>query len=397
MPQSLHRWTDCLRERPFTCPSTPSPHIVGVLKGEGIGPEVIDCALHVLAALEAGTGVKFETRAGGVIGRESEGRGGRILPEPVVEFCRGIFDAGGAVLNGPGGGRYVYELRRTFDLFCKLSPLEVAPELAGAGRLKPEHVRGVNILMVRENAAGVYQGTWKESGTNGDRVAEHRFSYREHDVSRILRTASRLAAGRRGHLTVVYKESGVPSISELWRECALRISHQAGVRCSLLDIDHMAYRLIQHPGEFDVVAAPNLFGDVLSDLGGVLLGSRGLSFAGSFAENGAAVYSTNHGAAYDLAGTDRANPIAQILSMAMMLRETFGLAREARLIEEAIRDVWRQGYRTADLHEPDCEIVGTQRMAAAVADAVLRRSRTTATEAVNQDAHPIAAVQSIAV
>jgi 3-isopropylmalate dehydrogenase len=142
------------------------------------------------------------------------------------------------------------------------------------------------------------------------------------------------------------------------------------VRCSLIDIDHVSYRLIQHPREFDVVVAPNLFDDVLSDLGGVLLGSRGLCFAGSFAANGDAVYSTNHGAAYDLAGTNRANPVAQILSLAMLLRESFHLSKEARQIEEAVVRVWRDGWRTADLMEPGCRLLGTREMGQQIAEKV---------------------------
>lgn len=372
MPRSLDRWSNCLHENAAPPEYLSPARRIGVLNGEGIGPEVIACALQVLAAVERRSGVKFELAFGGPIGRVSERECGETLPAQVIDFCRGIFSEGGAVLNGPGGGRYVYELRRCFDLFCKLSPLKVADELAGAQRLKPEHVRGVDILMVRENASGVYQGTWNRNGTNGDRVAGHTFSYSQRDVSRILRTAARLAANRQGRLTVVYKEAGVPTISELWRDCSREVSAQFAVECALLDIDHMAYRLIQHPEEFDVVVAPNLFGDVLSDLGSVLLGSRGLSFAGSFSENGAAVYSTNHGAAYDLAGTDRANPVAQILSLAMMLRETFHLPDESLLIEEAVRDVWRQGWRTADLTEHGCRIIGTRQMGDLIAEAVAR-------------------------
>jgi len=361
-------WSDCLREA--AAPRRNSSRLIGVLTGEGIGPEVIDCAVEVLSAVTSVTGRKFNIEYGAPIGREAERGGGKVLPDEVIEFCRGIFGRGGAVLNGPGGGRYVYDLRRVFDLFCKLSPIKVSHELAGANRLKPEHVRGVDILMVRENASGLYQGKWTETRTARGRVAEHCFSYSETDVRRILRPAAAIAKSRRGHLTVVYKEAGVPSISELWRDCALEIAGRADVDCSLLDIDHIAYRLIQHPGDFDVVVAPNLFGDVLSDLGGVLLGSRGLCFAGSFAGNGNAVYSTNHGAAYDLAGSDKANPLAQILSLAMLLRESFHLEEEASLVERAVNHVCREGWRTADLAEAGGRVIGTREMGRRVAQAV---------------------------
>jgi 3-isopropylmalate dehydrogenase len=136
----------------------------------------------------------------------------------------------------------------------------------------------------------------------------------------------------------------------------------------MVDIDLLVYCLIQETPRFDVIAAPNLFGDVLADLGAVLLGGRGLSFSGNYNQSGYAVYQTNHGAAYDLAGLDRANPVAQILSLAMMLRESFGLAYQAEVIAEAVRSVWREGWRTADMHTPGTRIVGTQEMSVRIAD-----------------------------
>lgn len=361
-------WSDSLRESGV--PRGRGSRAIGVLPGEGIGPEVTECALRVLSAVESVSGEKFEVEFGAAIGRDAERECGKVLPTEVIDFCGRIFSRGGAILNGPGGGRYVYELRREFGLFCKLSPLKVQEVLCGANRLKPEHVRGVDILMVRENSSGLYQGAWQSREASSGRLAGHSFSYSEEEVRRILRVAARLAQSRRGELTVVYKEAGVPSISELWRDCAMEISSLAGVCCSTLDIDHVSYRLIQHPREFDVVAAPNLFGDVLSDLGGVLLGSRGLCYAGSFSANGDAVYSTNHGAAYDIAGTDRANPVAHILSLAMLLRESFHLDSCARRIEDAVVSVWRDGWRTEDIMEPGCRVLGTREMGERIAGKV---------------------------
>ncbi len=356
----------------FTNPPTPphSPYPIGVLSGEGIGPEVIACALNVLDAVKDSCDVSFAISHGDLIGRDAERNGESVLPQEVIAFCRDIFSKNGAVLNGPGGGRYVYELRREFGLFCKLSPIQPSPELRHANRLKPEFLSDVDILMVRENLSGVYQGTWMTVDSPAGRIAGHSFHYRETETRQILRTAAALAASRRGHVSVIYKESGVPAISALWRDCANEIADHTGIRCTMLDIDHVAYRIIQHPSEFDVVVAPNMFGDVLSDLGGVLLGSRGLCYAGSFAENGPAVYSTNHGAAYDLAGTNSANPVAQILSLAMMLRESFALDNEAKLIENAIALVWQAGWRTADLMENGGKLIGTHELGVSIADTV---------------------------
>jgi 3-isopropylmalate dehydrogenase len=171
-------------------------------------------------------------------------------------------------------------------------------------------------------------------------------------------------------LTVVWKESGIPTISRLWRDCAEDAAREYRVSYAMVDIDLMAYRLIQDAPSFNVIAAPNLFGDVLADLAAVLLGSRGLSYSGNFDHHGRAVYQTNHGAAYDLAGTDRANPVGQILSMAMMLRESFGLCSASAAIEQAVRSVWEEGFCTADVAVPGRRVIGTVEMATRIAQRV---------------------------
>ena len=228
------------------------------------------------------------------------------------------------------------------------------------------------MLIVREGCAGVYQGSWSEDGSPGRRRASQSFSYAEPQVRRILEAGARLASRRRGEISVVIKAEGTPSISNLWRELAADVAAAAGVAHSCVDVDLAAYRLLQEPQSLDVVVAPNLFGDVLSDAGAVLLGSRGLSYGASFASGGAAVYQTNHGAAIDLAGEDSANPGGQILSLAMLLRESFGRDREASLLEEALSAVWRHGWRTADVAEPGSRIVGTQAIGELVAEAVAK-------------------------
>jgi len=244
--------------------------------------------------------------------------------------------------------------------------------LLNAGCLKPDHVRSVDVLVVRENVSGIYQGRWERSGSPTEgRTAEHWFAYTEADVRRILEVAARLAQQRRGELVVVYKEAGIPAMSALWADCASEIASAAGVRHSLMDVDHAAFRLVQHAGDLDVLVAPNLFGDVLADVGAVLLGSRGITYSGNFAADGAAVYQTNHGAAYDLVGAHRANPVGQIFALAMLLRESFGPLQEADLIEGAVADVWRQGWRTADLAERGCRLASTQQMADMVANSIV--------------------------
>jgi 3-isopropylmalate dehydrogenase len=359
-------------DRPSSGPAT---GVVGVLPGEGIGPEVVGAALDVLVALADAGGPHFELRQGGPIGLEAEARFGHPLPDRVVALCEEVFTEGGAVLAGPGGGRFVYDLRDRFDLFYKLSPLRVSDELVGAGRLVPDHVRGVDVLIVRENASGFYHGGWYLALGDHGRRAEHRFEVTEAGVRRVLMVAAERASRRRGHLSVVVKTAGIPAVSELWRQCAHDVTADAGLRCSILEADHAAYHLVQQPRELDVVAAPDLFGDILADLGGVLVGSRGLTYSGNFSADGAAVFQTNHGGAYDLAGRDRANPSGQLLSLAMLLREHFGLEREAALIEEALAATWREGWRTFDLAEPGARVVGTREFSGRVADAVASLAR----------------------
>src|SRR5205807_557563 len=189
-------------------------------------------------------------------------------------------------------------------------------------------------------------------------------------VRAVLEVAAAVARSRRNLLTVVGKNFGAPAVHALWGACAMEVSQTAGVEFSMLDVDYAAYKLLQEPGSFDVIAAPNCFGDILSDLGGVLAGSRGLTFGASYSAQGAAVYQTNHGAAFDLAESDTANPAGQIFSAAMMLRETFGLPTEARLIENAVRAVWRAGWRTTDLAEPGCKIAGTRKFSDLVAEEI---------------------------
>jgi 3-isopropylmalate dehydrogenase len=360
-------WLECVID-PEGPPRRAAP-LVGALPGEGIGPEVMNAALEVLRVLEQAGGSRVAVELGGPIGREAERESGNALTDEVVRFCEDVFARGGAILSGPGGGRYVYDLRRRLGLFLKISPVQVRNGLPDASPLKPEGLEGIDLLVVRENLGGVYQGRSIDTAGADGRLVRHAFSDAEPDVRRFLGAAARLARSRRGELTVVAKEAGVPGLSDLWRRCAMDAAEANGVQCSMVDVDLMAYQLVRRPQAFDVVAAPNLCGDVLGDLAAVLLGSRGISFGASYSPRGEAVYQTNHGAAHDIARTGRANPVGQILSLAMLLRESLGLDGEARAVEEAVRSVWRDGGRTADVGGT----VGTGEMAALVAEAAAGR------------------------
>lgn len=336
--------------------------MIGVLPGTGIGPQVIESALKVLRAVEEVAEVQFQIRQGGPIGEDAEAIEGKGLTNSVVRFCSEIFQQGGAVLSGPGGGRYVYELRREFDLFCKFVPVVPSPKLASAGRLSPCFVEGVDMLIVRDNAGGVYQGEWREHASEAGRVAHHSFSYSEQQIQRITDVAARAAAGRRGIMHVIVKAGGVPGMTELWREVALASGRKYSIDVAMMNVDLAVYELIQNPKRFDVVVAPNLFGDIIADVSGVLVSSRGVTFSGNYDANGNGVYQTNHGCAHDLAGLDVANPAGQIYSLAMLLRESFGLYEIASLMEQALDRTWEKGWRTADIVEEGCQRVGTKAM-----------------------------------
>jgi 3-isopropylmalate dehydrogenase len=324
----------------------------------------------VLEAVCGITGVRPEVTTGGDIGCDAEKTCGTPLPGEVVAFCQEVFQRGGAILNGPGGGRYVYDLRRQFDLFFKISPIQAGCGLAEASPLKKELLEGLDMLIVRENISGLYQGVGDSSTEgSGELVTRHAFTYRESVVQRFLHAAARLAATRRGILTVVFKQHGVPTISAMWQKCAQEAARAHGVLCKVVDVDLMAYQLVSQPQEFDVIAAPNMFGDVLADLAAVLLGSRAMSFSGNYTPQGHGVYQTNHGAAYDLAGSDEASPVGQILSLAMMLRHSFALEAEAGAIEQGVQDVWREGWRTREVMAHGMKLAGTRKMAELIASA----------------------------
>jgi 3-isopropylmalate dehydrogenase len=346
--------------------------LIGILEGAGIGPQVIKATLLVLKSVEQAVNLRFEVRHGGLIGEKAVESCGKWLPEDTMEFCADVFRAGGAILSGPGGGRYVYDLRRRFDLFCKFVPVQPAPELARASRIAPHFLNQVDLLIVRDNTGGVYQGQWGDRATSQGRFAEHSFSYSEAEVHRLVEVAARAAADRRGKLHIIVKDGGVPTITALWREVGGAVARRHGVGAAFMNVDLAAYELIQNPAQFDVIAAPNLFGDILADVAGVLVSSRGVTFSGNFDAQGHGVYQTNHGCAHDLADTDTANPAGQILSLAMLLRESFGLNEAAELIEKSLAAAWRAGWRTADLAEPGCRILGTKAMADKIAELILR-------------------------
>ncbi len=346
-------------------------HTIGVLEGEGVGPEVVPVALDLLEVLQSHTARRFEVTRGGLIGYPALERFGSSLSADVIKFTQHVFEKNGALFCGPGGERFVYEMRRVFNLFCKFTPLEPLPELHKAGVVRSSAVRAANIIAVRENIGGIYQGEWSVASTEaGEVCARHSFTYTDAMVKRILEVSFHLAQTRRKRLHIVLKPGGIPAISNLWRTVAKELASNFDVEVFELEIDNAAYQLIANPGQFDVLVSPNMFGDVLADCGSLLLASRGLSFSGNFNAQGNAVYQTGHGAARDIAGLGIANPIGQILSLGMMLRESFDWPAADLALREAIRKTLRRGAFTRDIASPDDTIVDTATFGALVKDAL---------------------------
>jgi 3-isopropylmalate dehydrogenase len=348
-----------------------SDNTIGVLPGEGVGPEIVDVSIQVLKALTQGTAVNFNIKYGGEIGLPAVRSTGHALSAEVVSFVESIFASRGAVFCGAGGGRFVYDLRDKFDLYCKLTPLHRRPALLDIGCIKADALEGIDALVIRENSGGIYFGQWDEQEAPEGTRALHSFSYCENEVKRILRIAVKLAESRRGRLDLILKPYGMPSISRLWTQMFNRLVQDSGIDSRILEVDYAAYYMIDAAKDLDVVVCPNLFGDILSDLGGVLIGSRGMCFSGNYGEHWKAVYQTGHGAAWDLAGRDESNPIGQLDALTMMLRVSFGQRELALRLEQAIDLVLQAGFRTPDIASPGSTVVGTRELGRRIAEAAV--------------------------
>lgn len=341
---------------------------LAILPGEGIGPELIAACQPIFNAIESSTPYRFDMQYGNKIGKEALAESGTSLTEDVVAFCCRNFERGAPIFCGPGGDRFVYKLRSQFDIYSKFVPLHPLPALADSGVLRESAVSNVDILLIRENIGGVYQGAWHIEQTDSGRRAHHSFHYDEIQVQRIMVLAIAAAQQRRGKLCVVHKPGGTPSISELWTDVARQCAADSGVELRFLEVDTAAYLMLAEAASFDVVVTPNLFGDVLADAAALLLGSRGMSYSYNVNEIGSAVYQTGHGAAYDLAGTQKANPLGQIQTLAAMLHESFGLFDLADALFASCNSVLAAGWRTADIMTPQSRLLSTVEMGEAVAE-----------------------------
>ncbi|MEY2632332.1 MAG: 3-isopropylmalate dehydrogenase [Pseudomonadota bacterium] len=342
-----------------------------VLPGDGIGPEITEQAVRVLRALDLG----FELEEA-LLGGAAVDATGNPYPEATQKLAR----AADAILLGAVGGpkwdtlpreqrpeRGLLGIRKDLGLFANLRPAILYPELANASSLKPELVAGLDILIVRELTGDIYFGQPRGIEVrNGERYGFNTMHYTETEIRRILRVAFSAAQKRNKKLCSVDKMN-VLETTQLWRDIAIEVAPEfPDVELTHMLVDNAAMQLVRAPKQFDVMVTGNMFGDILSDEASMLTGSIGMLPSASLDANNKGLYEPSHGSAPDIAGKGVANPLATILSAAMLLRYTFNEEAGAQKIENAVKKVLAQGYRTGDIYEPGTNKVGTKEMGDAV-------------------------------
>ncbi len=349
--------------------------LLAVLPGDGIGPEVIAEGLRVLAAVGEKAGHRFETQEA-LIGGIAIDRTGTALPDETLALCQ---RADAVLLGAVGGPKWddpnakvrpeqgLLKIRKELGLFANLRPVALHPALKSASPLKAELLEGVDMLVVRELTGGIYFG----EKTRTESRAVDTCAYTVDEVVRITRVAAAAARGRRKKLTSVDK-ANVLETSRLWRATVERVVREEYPDLALdhVLVDSAAMHLIQRPASFDVLLTENMFGDILSDEASVLSGSMGLLPSASLGEGRRGLYEPIHGSAPTIAGKGIANPYATILSVALLLRHSLGLAREARAVEAAVAKAIDDGVLTADLVGPGRAAAGTAAAGKAVVDAL---------------------------
>lgn len=354
---------------------------IAALAGDGIGPEVMTQTLRLLEPLERRFGFSSTVHEAPVGGAAYEIHG-EHLPQSVIDICTKC----DAILFGSVGGpvsdahlpkwagcetNSILRLRKVFGFSANFRPATVYPSLRGLCPLKDEVLGkdGVDLLIIRELQGDAYFGEHKRWTENGIRMAHDVALYTEQQVAAVAHAAFRVARSRKHHVTSVDK-ANVLDMSKLWREVVHEV-HREYTDVTLVDmlVDNCALQLVKNPKQFDVIVTSNLFGDILSDLAAVLPGSLGLTPSASVNDRGFGLYEPSGGSAPDIAGKGVANPIAQVLSLAMLLRISCGLNEAASAVETAVTETLDSGIRTQDIWENGTERVGTS----AIVDAILRR------------------------
>ncbi|MBI3779853.1 MAG: 3-isopropylmalate dehydrogenase [candidate division NC10 bacterium] len=355
---------------------------IAVLPGDGVGPEVVWEAMKVLKSAGGRFGIHLEFEEG-IVGGAAIDRLRTPLPPETWTLCR----ASDAILFGAVGGprwdslpvdrrpeRGLLTLRKDLQLYANLRPVKLFPPLIDASPLKREIVEGVDLLVLRELTGGLYfaepKGIWPTSDGRGEQGVDT-LNYTTPEIERIARVGFQIAGRRRRHLTSVDKANVLAS-SQLWRRVVTTMAREyPDIELDHILVDNCAMQLIREPRRFDVLLAENTFGDILSDEAAMLAGSIGMLPSASLGE-GPGLYEPIHGSAPDIADQDKANPLAAILSAAMLLRHSLRQEPAAAAIEIAVLDVLEQGYRTMDIMQPGKKQVGTARMGDLVAERVVK-------------------------
>ena len=353
---------------------------IAVLPGDGIGPEVVAEAVKVLERLRREFGLKIEMETA-LVGGAAYDAQGKPLPEATLKLAQA---ADAVLLGAVGGPKYdelpralrpekaLLGLRSELKLFANLRPAILYPQLASASTLKPEIVAGLDILIVRELTGDIYFGEPRGVRTlaNGERQGFNTMVYAEHEVARVARVAFDAARKRRKKICSVEK-ANVLETSGLWREVVVRVARDyPDIELSHMYVDNAAMQLVRAPKQFDVIVTGNIFGDILSDEAAMLTGSIGMLPSASLDAANKGMYEPIHGSAPDIAGKGVANPLATILSVAMMLRYTLNEAALAARVEKAVSNVLDQGLRTGDIYTEGTKKVGTKEMGDAVVTAL---------------------------
>ena len=348
---------------------------IAVLPGDGIGPEIVSQAVRVLDCIAAKYGHTFTYHTVDIGGCSIDKYGVPITEENMAK-CK---EADSVLLGAVGGPKWdscpanirpekaLLAVRKELGLFANLRPTKLFPQLASASPLKESVVgNGIDLLIVRELTGGIYFGPRKTEEVDGEKVATDTMPYSEHEIERIGRVAFETARKRRKKLASVDK-ANVLDTSRLWRATMHKLAKEySDVEYSDILVDNTAMQLIKNPGQFDVLVTENMFGDILSDEASMLTGSIGMMPSASLSSGTLGMYEPIHGSAPDIAGQDKANPLGTILSAAMMLRYSFGMAQEADAIENAVQAVLDEGYRTGDILQEGCTLLGCVAMGAQV-------------------------------
>lgn len=352
---------------------------IALIPGDGIGPDVIAEAVKVLDKIGERYGHQFQYTSA-LAGGAAIDAAGECLPKETVDVCKNS----DAVLLGAVGGpkwddlpgdqrpeRALLGLRKELGLFANIRPALLFDELAEACPLKPEIIEGgLDIVVVRELTGGIYFGEKGHMVTEMGRTAYDVEQYSEEEVRRIAVVAFDMAMKRNKRLTSVDKANVLES-SRLWRSVVTEVARDyPEVELSHMYIDNAAMQLVRNPKQFDVIVTSNIFGDILSDEASMITGSIGMLPSASLAKGNFGMYEPVHGSAPDIAGQNKANPMATILSAAMMLRYTFGLSKEADAVEAAVKSVLAAGHRTADLVSPGQTPIGTKETGDFIAAAI---------------------------